>query len=393
MDFAGTAQPGAVPDAAAAPSRIYMKKTIGQETLEHRILHGLCCEWETALWVLDEPHRQRMRPPLFCLRDYRRTWGTWSRERREISLSRDLVLRHSWDAVLEVLLHEMAHQFTEEVLGTREEPSHGPAFQRACHLLRANPKASGRYVPLDDRMARGPQGPEDRTVRRVRKLMALAESPNRHEAEVSMAKAHELIAKHNLHLLEQDDRRDFASVFVGKPALRHPREDYALANLLQEFYFVQGIWVPAYVLEKGKMGRVLEISGTEQNIRLASYVHDFVCRFIEAQWRTYNERKGLSRRRKTDYAAGIIEGFRSKLASQDKEKKPEGKKALIKLRDPLLEKYVAYRYPRTVNEKRAVSARDEKVVSDGRAAGKKLVIHKGITEKRSGRRRLIQGGS
>jgi hypothetical protein len=370
-----------------------MKKNIGQETLEHRILHGLCCEWETALWVLDEPHRQRMRPPLFCLRDYSRTWGTWSRERREISLSRDLVLRHSWDAVTEVLLHEMAHQFAEEVLGGREEPSHGPAFRRACHLLRANPKASGRYVPLDDRMARESQGPEDRTVRRVRKLMALAESPNRHEAEVSMAKAHELIAKHNLQLLEQDDNRDFASVFVGRPALRHPREDYALADLLQEFYFVQGIWVPAYVLEKGKMGRVLEISGTEQNIRLASYVHDFVCRFIEVRWRIYDEGKGLGRRRKTDYAGGVIEGFRSKLVLKNKSKKPEGTKALIKLRDPLLEKYVAYRYPRTVTEKRGVSARDEEVVSDGKAAGKKLVIHKGITDKGNGRRRLIQGGS
>jgi hypothetical protein len=334
-----------------------------------------------------------MRPPLFCLRDFRSTWGTWSRERREISLSRDLVLRHSWDAVMEVLLHETAHQFAEEVLGTGEEPSHGPVFQRACRLLRANPKASGRYVPLDDRMAREPQGPEDRMLRRVRKLMALAESPNRHEAEVSMAKAHELIARHNLQLLERDDSRDFASVFVGMPALRHPREDYALANLLQDFYFVQGIWVPAYVLEKGKMGRVLEINGTEENIRLASYVHDFVCGFIGAQWRIYNERKGLGRRRRSDYAGGIIEGFRSKLASQNKGKKPEGKKALIKLRDPLLEKYVAYRYPRTVTEKRGVSAWDEKVVSDGRAAGKKLVIHKGITEKDCGRRRLIQGGS
>jgi hypothetical protein len=242
-------------------------------------------------------------------------------------------------------------------------------------------------------MAREPDGAADKMVRRARKLLALAGSPNRHEAEVSMAKAHELIAKHNLQLLEQEQDRDFASVFVGRPALRHPREDYALANLLQDFYFVQGIWVPAYVLEKGKMGRVLEISGTEQNLRLASYVHEFVCRFIEGQWRTYNEGQGLNRRRKSDFAAGIIEGFRSKLAAGDRGKKPKGKKALIKLRDPLLDKYVAYRYPRTVSEKRALSARDEKVVSDGREVGKKLVIHKGIHEKASGRRRRIQGGS
>jgi len=370
-----------------------MKSTHSQAALEHRILQGLSLEWETALWVLDEENRQRMRPPLFRLRDYKRTWGTWSGERREISLSRDLVLHHSWDAVLEVLLHEMAHQFAEEALGAQQEPSHGPAFRRACHLLRANPKASGKYMPLDDRMACDPPGPEDKTVRRVRKLMALAESPNRHEAEVSMAKAHELIAKHNLHLLERDERRDFTSVFVGTPALRHPREEYALANLLQEFYFVQGIWVPAYVLEKGKMGRVLEISGADQNVKLASYVYDFVRRFIDRQWKEYNTHKGLNRRRKTDYAVGIIEGFRSKLALQDSKKKRGGKRALIKLGDPLLEKYVAYRYPRTVSEKRVVSGKDEKVASDGREAGKKLVIHKGITEKERNRRRLIGGNT
>jgi hypothetical protein len=366
-----------------------MKSTLSQEALEHRILRGLSLEWETALWVLDEEHRQRMRPPLFRLRDYRKTWGTWSGERREISLSRDLVLRHSWDAVLEVLLHEMAHQFAEEALGAHQESSHGPAFQRACYLLRANPKASGKYAPLDDRMSRDTAGSDDKMGRRVRKLLALAESPNRHEAEVSMAKAHELIAKHNLYLLEQDERRDFTSVFVGTPALRHPREEVALADLLQEFYFVQGIWVPAYVLEKGKMGRVLEISGTDQNVKLASYVYDFVRRFIDQQWKEYNEHKGLSRRRKTDYATGIIEGFRSKLSSQNKKKTRGGKRALIKLGDPLLEKYVAYRYPRTVSERRVMSGKDEKVASDGRETGKKLVIHKGITEKTRDRRRLI----
>ena len=370
-----------------------MKSNLSQAELEHRILRGLSLEWETALWVLDEEDRQRMRPPLLRLRDYHKTWGTWSGERREISLSRDLVLHHSWDAVLEVLLHEMAHQFAEEALGARHEPSHGPAFQQACYLLRANPKASGKYTPLDDRVACDPPGLEDKMGRRVRKLLALAESPNRHEAEVSMAKAHELIAKHNLTLLEHDQRRDFTSVFVGTPALRHPREEVALADLLQEFYFVQGIWVPAYVLEKDKMGRVLEISGTDQNVKLASYVYDFVRRFIDQQWKEYNEHRGLGRRRKTDYATGIIEGFRSKLASQNHKDMRVGKRALIKLGDPLLEKYVAYRYPRTVRERRVVSGRDDKVAWDGREAGKKLVIHKGITEKRRSRRRLIGGNT
>ncbi len=366
-----------------------MKNTRPRETTERRILHGLALEWETALWVLDDARSRRMRAPLFSLRDYRRTWGAWSRERREISLSRDLVLHHSWDAVREVLHHEMAHQLAEEVLGAGREVPHGPVFREACRLLRANPKASGSYAPLDERKDRDPCAAEDRTARRVRKLLALAQSPNRHEAEISMAKAHELIERHNLQVLDQDRSRDFASVFLGRPALRHPREEYALADLLQEFYFVQGIWVPACVLDKGKMGRVLEISGTWQNVRLASYVYDFVCRFIEARWGAYNEGKGRRRRRKSDYAVGVIEGFRSKLVSGSARKKPDRAKEVIRLRDPLLEKYVARRYPRTVNVKRNISGGDEKVVSDGREAGRRLVIHKGISERRGSRTRLL----
>ena len=111
---------------------------------------------------------------------------------------------------------------------------------------------------------------------RIKKLMALAQSQNQHEAEAAMAKAHQLIGKYNVDLLTHEENRDFVSVFVGKPALRHFREEYALARLLTDFYFVFGIWMPAYVVDKGKMGSVLEISGTVQNTKIAHYVYDFV---------------------------------------------------------------------------------------------------------------------
>ena len=97
----------------------------------------------------------------------------------------------------------------------------------------------------------------------------------------------------------------------------------------------------------------------------------------------------MSRRRKTDYAVGVIEGFRSKLVSRGGRKQPVGSKTVIRLGDPLLEKYVARRYPHTVNVKRHVSGRDEKVVSDGREAGRRLVLHKGIREQRRNRTRLL----
>jgi hypothetical protein len=307
--------------------------------------------------------------------------GYWSGEKREICLSRDLVLNHPWDAVREVLIHEMAHQLAEEILDTHDESPHGPTFLRACHLLRANPKASTNYIPLDERIRTEEKNPQDKILLRVKKLMALATSHNVHEAESAMAKAHELIAKYNLNLMAREEKREFVSVFLGTPALRRFREDYLLACLLQDFYFVYGIWTTAFVLEKDKMGRVLEITGTLQNIRLAAYVHDYVKHFIDSQWSAYNRNKGLNRYRKTDYAVGIIEGFSSKLKTQSKQKKKGQQTALIKLEDPLLIAYASHRYPHTVNVTKTISNQDDRVFQHGIGVGKKLVIARGISHK------------
>src|SRR5689334_8731259 len=42
--------------------------------------------------------------------------GLWRREARVIEISRHLVLSRPWGVVVEVLKHEMAHQFVHEVL-------------------------------------------------------------------------------------------------------------------------------------------------------------------------------------------------------------------------------------------------------------------------------------
>jgi hypothetical protein len=299
------------------------------------------------------------------------------------------VLNHSWDAVCEILLHEMAHQFAEQVFDATNEPPHGPKFQKACHLLKANPRASGNYSPLDERISKDLPSPEDKILVRVKKLMALAQSRNQYEAEAAMIKAHKLIAKYNLDLLAREGDRRFVSIFLGRPALRHFREEYHLSGLLQEYYFVYGIWVPAYVIEKGRMGRVLEISGTVQNVRIANYIHDFIKRFIDAQWDIYNSKKRLNRYRKTDFAVGIIEGFRSKLKQQTKRNQKIGnKQGLIKIMDPLLQKHMDYKYPRTAGILGRALRNDLKVFKDGIDVGKELIIFKGISKKGSGKKLL-----
>jgi hypothetical protein len=148
--------------------------------------------------------------------------------------------------------------------------------------------------------------------------------------------------------------------------------------------------VPAFVLERGEMGRVLEISGTRQNIQTASYVHDFVGHFIRRHWAAYNRDKGLNRYRLTDFAVGIIEGFRSKLQQHRGQKSEDPKTRLpLKIEDPQLRAYIADRYPRTRRFSRNVSNQDQTVLRDGMQIGREMVVSRGITEQSgAGRKRL-----
>ncbi len=350
-----------------------------QKILERKILQGLSCEWEAALYLLSPTQRINFKKPLFSLQSLKSRLGYWSPEKNEICLNRHFVLNYPWDSIREVLLHEMAHQFADQMFRPFNEPPHGPRFQEACRLLRANPKASGNYQSLYERVLSGPVDAEDKIMLRIKKLMALSESSNQHEAEAAMSKAHELISKYNIRLLEHNENRNFESIFIGVPLLRHPREEYFIANLLQDFYFVQGIWVSAYVVEKNKMGRVLEISGTIQNIRIASYVYDFIKHYIHSKWIEYNKDNALNRYHKCDFAVGIITGFRTKLESQQKKyQRAVDSTCLVKIEDPLLTTYLSHRYPHVHRFNKNSSSHDIRIFNDGKRVGNNMVIYKGI---------------
>ncbi len=368
-----------------------MRRKSLEEDLIRRILKGLLYEWKASLWVLPPHYKNLMKPPMFRLNDMRESWGYWNPEKREICISQDLVFNYSWASVREVLLHEIAHQFACEVLGCKGESPHGPTFQRACFLLRANPKASGKFKPLDERLATESPDQEEKILQKIRKLLALAESQNQHEAEAAMLKAQDFIRKYNVEIIDLDKKRNFVSTFLGKPALRHPREEYHLATLIQDQYFVQGIWIPAYVLEKEKMGRVLEITGTLRNVQLAAYLYDFVHSYINQQWEQYNQDRRLNRYRKTDFAIGIIEGFRSKLEEQRKVKTSLSKRnSLMKISDPRLDEYISYKYPSTSKFRRSGKS-NLHIYQDGLRLGKQMIVYKGITYKDREKRFALKG--
>lgn len=346
---------------------------------ERLVLAGLDQEWASAVRHLPLEYGARLRRPSFEIRDFESKWGEWDGRRRRISLSWRLVLEYPWMAAREVLHHEMAHQVAEELLGWRGEP-HGEPFRHACRILNADPRASHDYVSINDVLMREEEPDEDRVLSRVRKLLALGQSSHRHEAEAAVAKAHELIARHSLDLQSGGKPLSYCSMSLGEPAARHATADYALGQLLRDFYLVETLWISAWVMRSRRMGKILEVSGTRENVLMASYVYDFLNRTIEEQWVVEGATHGHSVRRRNDFALGLMAGFRERLTAKDAEMVREGVgiRALVTHRDAALTKYFRDRYPHVRTIGRGGGRIDPEAHEAGREVGRNTVISKPI---------------
>ncbi|HWR98879.1 MAG TPA: DUF2786 domain-containing protein [Candidatus Methanoperedens sp.] len=343
--------------------------------LERDILLGLAAEWEEAVARLSRAQRARLRRPQFALAESGGRLGVWDPGRGEIRVSRRFVLGRGWDEVRELLRHEAAHQVADEALGGRGETAHGPAFREACRLLGAHPGASGDFVPLAERIAGETDARQARVSARVRKLLALAASSNRHEAELALLRAREYARRHRVDAGAEG--RAFVSVFAGVPGLRHGRDEYQLAALVSAAWEVYAIWVPAWVVGRGRMGTALELSGEPAQVRLAGYAHDFVRRHVATEWERYARDRRLGARRRLDFACGVIEGFRGKLERAGKS--PSAGEAVVRTgRDPRLATYLAARYPRRTTIRRGGGRVDPRVHREGVRAGERLVLRAGI---------------
>jgi hypothetical protein len=105
-----------------------------------------------------------------------------------------------------------------------------------------------------------------------------------------------------------------------------------------------------------------------------------VNQFIDAKWRQYNRGKNLGRFRRTDFAIGVIEGFRENLEADEK-KHPSfcsGSGSLVKIQDPRFIRYLKWKYPHTSSFSRKSTQVDPEVMNDGVKTGHTLVIAKGV---------------
>jgi hypothetical protein len=338
--------------------------------------------------------RARLRRPVFLLSDTTRRLGAWDSGTRTLSISRRLILDCAWTVVREVLKHEIAHQFVDEALGVRDQVAHGPAFEAVCRQHGFDATATG--IPHAD-AAGAPGAPPEQTdrgspvLRRIARLLALADSPNQHEAAAAMKAAQRLMLLHNIDAAAASAREGFTYRHVGTPSGRVSGAEHVLAGLLARHFFVDVIWVPSYLPRTGRAGRVLELCGTPSNLDVAAYVHGFLMETAERLWRDHRSARGLAgngeRRR---FILGVMIGFDEKLKTAADDSRREG---LIWVGDPALTDYLGRRYPRRTGGA-GIGIPNAESTEQGRRAGRTIILHRPITNAPpENRGRLLSGAS
>lgn len=323
-----------------------------------------------AWQAINRDHLQgRLRTPVFSLSAGRRRLGSWHAETRTLSLAQDLFLRHSEIEVLEVLKHEMAHQYADEVLqaGHLVEPPHGDAFRRACELLQIHHHA--RYHRYEE---------APKVVGRIRKLLALAESSNLHESQAAMEKARELMARYEAdHDVVQ---QDFHYQFIGQPLRRRSITAQLIASLLTRYFHVEVVWMPSQTLLNNQKVWLLEACGTKTNLDVADYVHEYLLRELETRWLAMRRRnptlKGQAAKR--DFQVGVLKGLDEKLAlSETTQATVAASHELIVVRRDRLRSFFHQRHPQ-LRRGRKTTYRLTDSYEAGRNQGRAMNIRRGL---------------
>lgn len=275
--------------------------------------------WEHAR--ICHERRLHLVPPLIRLSRGMRRLGAWSGGKREISLSSAFVARQPWAVVLQIFKHEMAHQLCEEAWHCAGA-GHGPEFRRACTILGVEIHFQGAGVDLDDaglRLAlqsREEPGPQERLHARIRKLLALADSDNEHEAALALTRARTLLTRHRIETaggVETPERFVHESIVTDQQ--RMPACRSAICSLLLQYFAVRVVIASTYDQHRNRRVRTVELLGRAQDVAVARHCYHFLEERLSTLWQAQRHRFGTGdRRAQTSYRLGLVAGFCQTLA-------------------------------------------------------------------------------
>jgi predicted SprT family Zn-dependent metalloprotease len=338
--------------------------------------------------------------PVIELFDSDHRLGAWQRSSRTISINRQVIIEHGWDAVIQVLKHEMAHQICDEVFGGGET-AHDRFFHRACEMLGLPRQFAKARIDRNSLLETGTQdGARDdgrtKLIEKVRKVLALAHSANEHEARLALETSVRLMRRHALAQSEIEFQDD--DVIYRIISLRQSRVSYhqrLIASLLSRHFGVRLVCSRLYDAAADKICRTFEIFGSREHVAVAEHCYYFLEGRLSALWREHRRKMPDSRARdKGSYYCGVLHGFEQRLTSGDSGQFPapetisdsgSGGKAWLPVPfEQLIDASIRRRHPRlhTAGGRKTRVNRD--VYTSGKLAGREIRLRSAVSSAHGG---------
>lgn len=322
--------------------------------------------------------------------------GWWSSGTNTISISSHLIKTEVWDLVIEVLKHEMAHQYVFEFYGNAD--IHGKYFKLACKKLGVHPAfiAGGKDYPERLQNFKG-ELPADarKMLRKVEKLMALGQSGNEAEAQAASRKANYLLTKYNLQKLNTGDGNlDIQYLTICHKKKRIESIQRALLPVLKAYYYVNCLTSQTYHAQDDTVYKCIVLVGKKESLTVAEYVYHFLIDAGQTLWQNFKRQNNAKRGDKISFDMGFIAGIKHNHKmmfehpqlkhNQDTFLPVKTVKALMEKNQIQNQQELSRLFPRlrTIRYGRYQASSD--AFKQGFENGKKTHINKGVTSRGTG---------
>lgn len=238
--------------------------------------------------------------------------GCWNFKTKTISISRHLIKTEIWDIVLEVLKHEMAHQYVSTFYDNAD--IHGKYFKLACKKLGVHRAfvTSGKDYNQRLQEFKG-ELPADaqKMLKKVEKLMALGQSNNEAEAQAASRKANYLLNKYNLQRIkagEDDPNIKYLTICHKKKRIESIQK--ALLAVLRDYYYVNCLTSRTYHAQDDTVYKSIVLIGRKEALIVAEYVYYFLLDTGRALWQDFKRKHGAKRNEKISFDMGFSAGIK-----------------------------------------------------------------------------------
>ncbi len=294
-------------------------------------------------------------------------WGHFNAPYYQIGLNKKLIYLAKDSVVRDILRHEFAHYLTYLEFGAVD--AHGKEFKSICERFGFPEEVALARMDLSEsNLKKEGDLSSERILEKVKKLLQLAQSSNTHEAELATVKANQLLLRHNLENLGDEEE----SLYMDR-ILQQSRKDSKMVAI----YEIIRHFIVRPVFSFGKNSCSLEVSGSLTNVKLARYVGEFLSHELDFLWectKKDHELRGL--RAKNSFFLGIARGFEEKMQGAKAEFSSADQKSLIVVEKKLtLATDMIYR---RLSHSRSDHHLDPRANLLGVEKGKSLTIRQGL---------------